>query len=244
MVDVKPNTSQQMPVRGAVLPGGQFRAINVPLKELITFAFDARDEEIIGAPGWVETEHYDLVGKAPTAEAKGALQRSTPAVELMGVSYRWDDRFRKMVEAALADRFKLAFHREQRQMRVLALIVAKGGPKVAKAFDLSARPDCVRLVGRDVQLEATCNDVTMADFARAMQGLAPIYVDRRVIDLTELTDAYDINVRWFGKPNPDADAAGIGLPTAIEKQLGLKLEARRLPVTTIVIDHIERPSSN
>jgi uncharacterized protein (TIGR03435 family) len=102
--DSKPNTSQQMPVRGVVLPGGQFRAINVPLKEITTFALDARDEEIAGAPGWVETEHYDVVGKAPTAELEGTFQRSAAAVEVMGLSYTWDDRFRKMVQAVLADR--------------------------------------------------------------------------------------------------------------------------------------------
>lgn len=241
---MKPNASQQMPLRGAVLPGGQFRAINVSLKELITFAFDARDEEIAGAPRWVETEHYDVVGKAPAAEFEGAFRASTRAVELMGLSYTWDGPVRKMVQAVLADRFKLLFHQEQREMRVLALIAAKGGPKVVKATDLSGRPDCIRLVSADVALEATCHNVSMADFARAMQGLAPIYVDRRVVDLTGLGGAYDIKVRWFGKPNPDADAAGIGLPAAIEKQLGLKLDVRRLPITTIVLDHVERPSAN
>lgn len=70
---------------GSILPSGQFRAIHIPLKEIIKFAFNVRDEAIVGAPGWVDAEHYDIVGKAPPVGQEETFWRSTSAVQLM----RW-----------------------------------------------------------------------------------------------------------------------------------------------------------
>jgi uncharacterized protein (TIGR03435 family) len=170
--------------------------------------------------------------------------RSTSAVQLMQFTYNWDDTFRMMVQSLLADRFKLTFHRDQKQMNVYALIAAKGGPKIEKAADPSGRPDCMRTVGERLQAVATCKNVTMADFARAMQAVAPLYADRTVMDLTDLEGSYDLKLTWFGKLGPDDEARGIGFPEALEKQLGLKMEGRKLPVPVIVIDRVEKPSDN
>jgi uncharacterized protein (TIGR03435 family) len=244
VVDVKRNTSDQASGIASILPSGQFRAINIPLKEIIKFGFNIRDEAVIGAPGWVETEHFDVVGKAPPVGQEETFWRSTSAVQLMRFTYSWDDTFRLMVQSMLADRFKLAFHRDQRQMNVYALVAAKGGPKIEKAADSSGRPDCMRAVGAELQAVATCKNVTMADFARAMQALAPLYADRTVVDLTGLEGSYDLKLSWFGKLNAVAEARGIGFPEALEKNLGLKLDGRKLPVPVIVIDHVEKPTEN
>jgi uncharacterized protein (TIGR03435 family) len=244
VVDIKRNASDQILGVGSILPSGQFRAINIPLKEIIKFAFNMRDEAIIGAPGWVETEHYDIVGKAPPVGQEETFWRSTSAVRLMRFTYSWDDTFRLMAQSMLADRFKLKFHRDQRQMNVYALVVVKAGPKIEKAADSSGRPDCMREVGAELQAVATCKNVTMVDFARAMQVLAPLYADRTVVDLTGLEGPYDLKLSWFGKLNAVDEARGIGFPEALEKDLGLKLEGRKLPVPVIVIDHVEKPSEN
>jgi uncharacterized protein (TIGR03435 family) len=225
VVDVKPNHSNEALGSGSILPSGQFRAINIPLKEIIKFAFNVRDEAIIGAPGWVEAEHYDIVGKAPPVGREEVFWRSTSAVQLMQFTYNWDDTF-------------------QKQMNVYALIAAKGGPKIEKAADPSGRPDCMRTVGERLQAVATCKNVTMADFARAMQAVAPLYADRTVMDLTDLEGSYDLKLTWFGKLGPDDEARGIGFPEALEKQLGLKMDGRKLPVPVIVIDRVEKPSDN
>jgi uncharacterized protein (TIGR03435 family) len=244
VVDVKPNHSNEALGSGSILPSGQFRAINIPLKEIIKFAFNVRDEAIIGAPGWVEAEHYDIVGKAPPVGREEVFWRSTSAVQLMQFTYNWDDTFRMMVQSLLADRFKLTFHRDQKQMNVYALIAAKGGPKIEQAADPSGRPACMRTVGERLQAVATCKNVTMADFARAMQAVAPLYADRTVVDLTGLEGSYDLKLTWFGKLGPDDEARGIGFPEALEKQLGLKMDGRKLPVPVIVIDRVEKPSDN
>lgn len=244
VVDVKPNTSGEALGTGDILPSGQFRAVNIPLREIIKFAFDLRDEAIVGAPGWVDTEHYDIVGKAPPVGRQETFWRSTSAVQLMRFSYSWDDSFRMMVQSLLADRFKLAYHRDQKQMNVYALVVARSGPRLDKAADTSGRPDCARMVGAQLRAEADCKNVSMADLAKAMQVFAPLYADRTVLDQTGLEGTWDLKLIWYGKLSADTDAVGMGMTEALEKQLGLKLEGRKLPVPGIVIDHVERPSEN
>src|SRR5262249_47376876 len=145
---------------GSILPGGQFRAINMPLKEIIKFAFGIRDEAIIGAPSWVESERYDIVGKTAPVGSEETFYRSTRAVALMRLGYQWDATFREMVQSMLADQFKLSFHREQKKMGVLALEIARGGDKLHRSAE-EGQPQCSRSVGSGLQAEATCNHVTM-----------------------------------------------------------------------------------
>jgi uncharacterized protein (TIGR03435 family) len=241
VVDVKPNTSGQPPGAGSVLPSGQFRAINIPLKEVIKFAYSVRDEAIAGAPAWIDSERYDINGKAAPVGLEETFWRTTSVVQVMKFSYNWDDTFRLMVQSFLADRFKLALHQEKRPMDVLALVAAGSGSKLQKAAD-SGRPECTRTVGAELRAEAVCKNVSMADLARAMQIFAPGYANREVVDLTGIEGTYDPQLDWVGIQN--IDSGGLTMPGALEKQLGLKLEPRKLPVTVLVIDHVERPSEN
>ena len=241
VADVKPNTSGQALGAGSILPSGQFRAINIPLKEVIKFAYSVRDEAIVGAPAWIGSERYDINGKAAPVGLEETFWRSTSAVQVMKFSYNWDDTFRLMVQSFLADRFKLALHQDKRPMDVLALVAVKSGPKLQKAAD-SGRPECTRTVGAELRAQAICKSVSMADLARAMQVFAPGYANREVVDLTGIEGAYDLQLDWVGIQN--IDSGGLTMPGALEKQLGLKLEPRKLPVTVLVIDHVERPSDN
>jgi uncharacterized protein (TIGR03435 family) len=243
VVEVKLNKSGENNGVGSILPSGQFRAINIPLKEVLKFAYGVRDEAITGAPTWVDSEHYDIVGKADPVGREETFWRSTSAVALMRFSYNWDDTFRQMVQTMLADSFKLAVHQEQKPMNVLALVEAKGGNRLQKAAG-TGPPDCTRKVGDKLQAEAVCKNVTMADLSRAMQVFAPLYADHEVVDLTGVPGAYDIQLDWMGRFVPNQDVEGVTMPAALEKQLGLRLEGRKLPVTVLVIDHVERPSEN
>jgi uncharacterized protein (TIGR03435 family) len=241
VADVKPNTSGEPLGAGSILPSGQFRAINIPLKEVIKFAYSVRNEAITGAPAWIDSERYDINGKAAPVGLEETFWRSTSAVQVMRFSYNWDDTFRLMVQSFLADRFKLAVHLEKRPMDVLALVAAKNGPKLQKAAD-SGRPECTRTVGAELRAQAICKNASMADLARALQIVAPGYANREVVDLTGIEGAYDLQLDWVGIQN--IDSGGLTMPGALEKQLGLKLEPRKLPVTVVVVDHVERPSEN
>jgi uncharacterized protein (TIGR03435 family) len=241
VADVKPNTSGQPLGAGSILPSGQFRAINIPLKELIKFAYKVRNEAIVGAPAWADSERYDINGKTAPVGLEETFWRSTSAVQVMQFSYNWDDTFRLMVQTFLSDSFKLALHQEKRPMDVLALVVAKSGAKLQKAAD-SGRPECTRTVGAELRAQAVCKKVSMADLARAMQVFAPGYANREVVDLTGIEGTFDLQLDWVGIQN--IDSGGLTMPGALEKQLGLKLEPRKLPVTVLVVDHVERPSDN
>lgn len=243
VVDVRLNNSGDDAGTGSILPSGQFRAVNIPLREVIKFAFDVRDEAIVGAPGWIDSEHYDIVGKARPVGAEETFWRSSSAVALMRFSYNWDQTFRLMVQTMLADRFKLAVRQEQRPMNVLALTVTKNGAKLQKALE-TGRPDCTRTVGAELRAQVVCKNMTMPDLTRAMQVFAPLYADRPVVDLTGIDGTYDFKLEWMGRLVPNQEVEGMTMPGALEKILGLKLEQRRMPMPTLVIDRIERPSEN
>jgi len=241
VVDIKLNHSSDQLGAGSILPSGQFRAVNIPMKEILKFAFNLRDEAIIGAPGWIESERYDIIGKGPAVRLEETFWRSTSLVQTMTVTYNWDQNFRLMLQTMLADRFKLAQHEEQRPLNVFALVVAKNGPKLEKSTD-SGRAECTRTVGEGVHAFAECTHMTMADLGKILQLFAPGYANRTVVDATGLEGAYDLKIDWVGRNN--IDNGGLTLPDALDKQLGLKLEGRRQPMPVLVIDHVERPSEN
>lgn len=240
--DIRLNNSGDEGGSGTVQPGGQLHAVNMPVRELIKFAYSVRDEALVGAPGWVDTERYDVTAKGPAVGAEETFWRPTNAVRVMRLAYKWDENIRKMTQTLLADRFNLKVHQEQRPISIYALVVTKKGSRLEPASDLSARPVCTRTVGDQLAAEADCTNMSMAQFGQALQFLAGLYADREVVDATGLTGAYDFKLDWVGRPN--IDNGGLTMPDALNKQLGLKLESRKQPMPVIVIDHIERPAGN
>jgi uncharacterized protein (TIGR03435 family) len=240
VVDIKLNNSGSIDGVGEILPSGQFRGINIPVKEIIKFAYSLRDEAIVGAPGWVVSDRYDIVGKGPAAGSSETFWRSDSMLQLMRLYYT-DQTFRLMVQSLLADRFKLSVHQEQRPTNVYALTVAKGGPKMQKAVE-SGKPDCLRTVDQQIQAVLTCKNMTIGDLGRALQLFAPGYANHEVIDATGLEGTYDFKISWVGRAV--SDQGGMTIPEALDKLLGLKWEERRLPMPVMVIDHIEHPSEN
>jgi uncharacterized protein (TIGR03435 family) len=212
--------------------GRQVLTINTTLNDLITFAYGLHSRQIASGPAWLETDKYDVTGQ--------------PDIE--GVPSQ--TQLRQLVEHLLADRFKLTFHRDKKELSVYALVVGTKGPTLTKS---AANPNGLpSLLFRGLGVLPAAN-ASMADLAAVMQQAV---LDRPVVDRTGLTGRFDFTLTWTPDetqflsmgvriPPRAPDAAGPpGLFTAIQEQLGLKFESTRAPVDVIVIDQIERPSPN
>jgi uncharacterized protein (TIGR03435 family) len=231
VVTVKPSDPNR-PGKLFTIRGRQVLTINTTVNDLITFAYSLQTKEIINAPSWMD-EKYDVDG-VPDVEGQ-------PNIKQM----------RMLIADALVQRFGLKFHTEQREMTAYALTVAKGGPKLTVTADRESSPGNF-LFGGLGQLRVT--NSTMKDFCHGMQEAV---MDKPVVDQTGLTGRYDFNLNWtpdesqfasFGAhippPNPDDPNALPSLYTALQEQLGLKMEATKANVDVMVIDHIDKPSAN
>ncbi|HTS64881.1 MAG TPA: TIGR03435 family protein [Candidatus Acidoferrales bacterium] len=215
----------------------QLIARNHTLKTLIAAAYNLNFKSISGGPAWVDSDHFDILAKAP-GEARPAL-----------------DEQMAMLRKLLADRFGLAFHREPKEMPIYALTVARGGCKLTEstvspdaspegppALVFVVSPQLVRLPGRSA---------TVAEIASVMQRAA---LDRPVVDRTGLSARYDFDLEFMpdetlfggmlGKPPAAGESTKPGLFAAIQEQLGLRLEATRGQVDLFVIDKAKQPSEN
>jgi len=230
---VKPSTPNR-PGKGFGFRGGHFVTVNTNLNDLIGFAYGLHGKQIVDAPAWFGTDLFDIEGKPDVDGRPNQKQMSM------------------MVQKLLADRFKLTFHHDQRELAVYAISVANGGPKMTKST--SGPNDSTSFFFRDLG-DLTVRNKTMPDFAAWMQTV----LDRPVVDKTELSDRYDFELKWTPDdsqfaifrgtgmvmpPPKDDPKAPPGLYTAIQEQIGLKMTPAKLPDDVIVIDHAEKPSAN
>lgn len=228
VASIKPNTSMGNNMSINRSPGGGLTCTNVTLRMMITFAYDIRDHQLTGGPGWMDSDRYDIVAKAPHVE-------NAPP-EPKGFSMEEFRVIRERMQALLADRFQLKFHTETRELPVYALVVAKNGPHL----ELS-KSDHMGITGQSGILK--CKKITMQDFA--MRALAD-RLGRTVLDKTGLTGEYDFEIKYT-EDRGAASAAGVSGPdflTAMQEQLGLKLEQQKGPVQVIVVDRAEKASAN
>jgi len=209
-----------------------FTAKNYTLKALIGSAYNLTPRAVSGGPSWVDSDSYDIVAKTPND--------SRPNL----------DEQMSMLRKLLADRFNLTFHREQKELPVYALAVARNGPKLKESTALPDEPPGLinRIFPGRVLLPA--RNATMAQFASMMQRAV---LDRPVLDKTGLSGKYDFDLEWTpdetqfgGQGPPGAPEAPLkpDLFAAIQQQLGLRLETAKGPVEALVIDYAERPSEN
>jgi uncharacterized protein (TIGR03435 family) len=177
-----------------------FSTLNTTLIDLITYAWCLHPRQIVGAPGWAETDKYDLAGIPDTPGTPGP------------------DQVKVMVQKLLADRFGLAFHREKKELNVFTITVAKTGSKLTSSEGSGNTSVLLRALGKLVVKNAT-----MADFAGVMQANA---LDRPVLDRTELSGKFDFTLEWLpDETHPEENDSRPTLFAAIQ-QLGLKLEDR------------------
>jgi len=215
----------------------RFQAKNYTVNGLIAAAYDLNPKAIVGGPDWAQTDRYDVIAATPG--------------ELRPV---YDDQMR-MLRKLLNDRFNLEFHRGKKEFAIYELTVAKGGPNLKPS---AAPPDEPYNVTTTLYPAASggidhallpARNVTLQQFASVLQRAI---LDRPVVDHTGLVSRFDFELEWtpdesqFGGQLPQGppDSARPGLFTAMQQQLGLKIEATRGPVETLVIDHLDRPSDN
>jgi len=253
VADIKPSEPGSKNTMFQDRPGGRLDVKNMTLKSLIEFAWDTIPNLVVGGPKWIASDHFDIVAKASTGNSPAQY-------------YQDFDTTRIMLRALLKERFKLTTHEETQTAGVYALLAPKRPPKFKKA-DEGSRTFCKSSPGAILGIPAltnsyTCQNTTLADFARILRQLAGAYIDHPVIDSTELTGGWDFVLSWTGRGAFDRARGGRGEPgsspnvpsasdpngavslfEALEK-LGLKLELQKHPTQVLVIDHVERPSDN
>jgi uncharacterized protein (TIGR03435 family) len=203
---------------------GQFVAINASMRSLLQFAFDMPDAQILNAPEWLGSRNFDVEAKADMAVDD--WMRTLDSDHAKAAK-------EKMVQALLADRFRLVVHRETRELPVYVLVVAKGGAKLQEA------KGGAHFGGS--RGEITDQGASIATLADQLSRV----VGRPVVDKTGLAGRFDLTLKWTPESGaPQADSDGPSIFTAIQEQLGLKLESAKAPVPVLVIDHVEMPSAN
>jgi uncharacterized protein (TIGR03435 family) len=218
VTSIKSNNSMDQAI-GMFFSPGRVRVKNYTLRSLIEDTYSLKRYQVSGGPGWVNSERYDIEAKAE--ENVGAKQMIV------------------MLRTLLADRFQVKFHRETRQGPVYKLIVAKSGPKLHEPTEREeTRPNLKIEVDGFVG-----HEVSMRWFTDALSA----QLDRPVMDGTDLTGGYDFRLHYTPDNSEPADPnapSAASILTAVQEQLGLKLESAKGPVEILVIDHVEKPSEN
>ena len=205
---------------GVSISGNRVTVFNFPLTGIVMYAYGVEPYQVTGGPSWTGSQieaSFDITAKA---EGEGRV----PVAQ-----------FRKMFQTLLADRFQLRVHREMKDVPVYALVAAKNGPKLKTSaadgkFSAMQEP---AMGGQGIRLTAVHE--TMTQFA----GQIGLYAGRPILDMTGLAGSYDFTLEW-----DSSSQSGPSIFTAVEEQLGLKLEARKSPMEILVIDHAEKPSEN
>lgn len=220
VASIRPSNAAPGSSSGIGTRKGRVNAENVTLKRCMRGAYGIPESQIFGGPKWVDEDRYDIIAKADRPVGDRALNI--------------------MLQSLLAERFKLVFHRETRPLRGYALLVGKGGLK-AKPSD----PDAESVTnGRRGGLDA--KSCTMAQLAMKLSEA----VHLPVANLTAIEGKFDLKLEWTpddmqAKPPSGGDSAqGPSLFAALQEQLGLKLESRKVPTEVLVIDSADKPSEN
>jgi uncharacterized protein (TIGR03435 family) len=217
--------------------GDTLRGHNISLLFLVKFTFGIYENyRIVDAPKWLDSTTYDISAKidGPTMEALKKLPKEQ------------QNRARgQMLQDLLAERFQFAAHRETKELPVYFLVVGKNGPKLPEAKPDPNGPNNAFWSPRmkDGIVTSTAHNMTAEGLANYLTGP----MSRTVLDKTGLTGTYEFTLRYTPDNAPEPIPGGADAPylsTALQEQLGLKLESGKGPVEIIVIDHVERPSGN
>jgi len=229
------------------------------VKLLIQQAYDVREFQISGGPGWISSDRYDIVAKAGNIPADPQNQiDQRKATELQ----------RERLRALLADRFQLKIRRDTKELPVYALTLANSGPK----FKESSPASPAQAPNGDKGSERPRGSNIRVGLGQIMGQSVPLdllvqvlsqQLGRIVVDKTGLKGTYDFTLEWTPDqgqglgpgfaapgepPRPDssapAESSGPSVFSAIQEQLGLKLESQKAPVEIIVIESVEKPSEN
>ena len=206
---------------GFQVSGHRLTIQNQSVNDLISVAYAIHRKQIVDVPAWLETQKFDIVGQADVDGYANLHQ------------------IQEMLQNLLASRFNLTFHPEKRELSIYAITLAKGGPKLTKHTEASNGLPTQSGSPSGGGRRFTNN--SMSDFALGMQS----FLDRPVVDQTGLSGRFDFVLTWApDDSNTDPANPAPGLFTAVQEQLGLKLEPIKAKADVYVIDHVEMPSEN
>ena len=238
VASVKPNNALDARTLSEYQAGGHFVATAITVRDLLRLAYRVQPYQMVGAPGWIMTNRYDIDAKAEGGPA--------PAQQVL-------------LRALLKDRFKLELRNETREMPRFALTMARSdgrpGPQLKKSeFDCAAYfagPHEAPQPGRTPTCAMRAGAGLLSGKAIGMSQLAPALspiISRFTVDKTGLTGAFDLDMTWTpeqaASPGATSDATGPSIFTALQEQLGLKLVPEKGPVEVAVITHLEPPAGN
>jgi len=212
--------------------GRNFSTHNISLAGLIKFAYGVHGKQILNAPDWMDHDTYDIAA-VPDGEGQPS-----------------DKQWKGMLQKLMAERFKLTFHQDKRELAVFALTVGKDGPKNMVENTGGGSLPGMFFRGTPGGIMLPANNATMKDFTGLLQE---VVLDKPVVDQTGLKGRYDFTLKWapddsqFGghvPPPSDAADAPPNLFTAVQEQIGLKIESTKAMVDVMVMDHVEKPSAN
>ena len=245
VVSIKPHKDEDGGMMSRSMPDG-FTSTGTTLQLLIRGAYDKEENEILGAPGWFSSEKYDIKAKIDDADIEAFKKLDREQANTMR------DR---MMQGMLADRFKLVLHHETREWPTYALVVAKSGSKLQDSKPENHKDGFSMRVSRT---EMSAQGAPVSSIVRFLSG----QLGHHVIDKTGLTGKYDYTLKWAPEegernmfpaaspgsggsvPPTASDSNGPSIFTALQEQLGLKLESQKGPVDVLVIDHAEKPTAD
>jgi uncharacterized protein (TIGR03435 family) len=226
-----PSRNQNM--QGGVLQAGRYEIRRATMLDLIKTAYGVDADTVFGGPSWLEWDRYDVVAKAPAGTSAATV--------------------RLMLQALLADRFKLAVHKDTKPIQGFVLSMGKGKHKL-KTADGSGESGCVRQPPPPPNPDFIppgvifCRGVTMEEFAPLLRALGGGYLNGPVLDSTGLKGAWDFDIKVTDQIAIQLNLAGADGMTvfdAVDRQLGLKLEPGKVPMPALVVDSAnEKPSAN
>lgn len=223
---VKASSGEQVRMRREP---GRLAITNFSLRAMVRYAYDVQQIQISGGPAWVDSDRWDIVATA-------------------GREISEDER-RRMLQTLLNERFKMTIRRESKELPVYALVVAKGGSKLTPSG--VAEPERVEMNVSGAGLhQMRGQSVSLSTIAKVLT----VPAGRIVIDRTGIDGSFDYKLEWVPDPanmpmingvKPDGSKLdGASIFTAVQEQLGLKLEATKGPVETLVIERAEKATEN
>jgi bla regulator protein blaR1 len=251
--------------------GGQYTVLGLPLRGLIRLAYQVQDFQVVGGPGWIDSDRFDVVAKVPFTDGARFASEQAPSQSSL------------MMRTLLSERFKLIVHKETREMPIYALVLARSDGRLGPNLRQTS-VDCAALAAahgrggntpspaaprRDgIVCGASVGPGVILAGGQSMARLATLFsnltttgmsLNRIVVDRTGLNGNFDAELRFtpdripnFGPGDPVSalpgvqpiDPNGPSLFTAVQEQLGLKLEPQKGPVDVLVIDRAQQPTAD
>ena len=232
LADVHPSAHTNNPnvyMTGGVLRGGRYDLRKATMLDLISTAWGMNADRVLGGPSWLELDRFDIVAKAPPNTSQ--------------------DTVKLMLQALLKERFKLTLHTDTKPVPGYVLSKGEGKPRLKESDGSGMGCQGVPQTpqpGTIPYAMVSCRNVTMEAFAKELSNMAGAYITTAVVDSTGLSGKYDFDLKWTARALLAlAGSDAITIYDAVDKQLGLKLQAQKLPSSVLIVDSVnQKPTPN